>query len=229
MWTQFLRKPFWARVFIAAGCNAILGTVMECADRLGGEHADNPFHDVYALAGYVVGNLIVGLLVAALTDNSNRGFTRALWGLNPAQRSAAVDATFRGPVPDDASVLYAAIRVAAHRLNLARFWRTIWLVFVGLPILGAGVGLALGTFQPTGSKPSEWILFALLLSFMVSACYVSMTLKRRLEMLRQAWIQSPFAATTSSAPGWYPDPRDGNLLRYFDGRMWTASTHPRGR
>src|SRR5262249_16640361 len=149
------------------------------------------------LATYVIGNLIVGLLVAALTDNSNRGFTRALWALNPAQRSAAVDATFRGPVPDDASVHYAAIRVAAHRLSLARFCRTIWLVFVVLPILGAGVGLALGTFQPTDSKPSEWILSGLVLYFMVSACYVSINLKHRLEMLRQAWIQSPFATTTS--------------------------------
>ncbi len=227
MWTQILRKPFWARVFIVAGCNAILGAVMKCADWLGGHHADNPYHDVYALACYVVGNLIFGLLVAAFTSNSNQAFARALWGLNPAQRSAAVDATFRGPVPDDAPVLDAAIRVAGQRLNLARFWRTIWLVFVGLPVLVAGAQLALGTYQPTNSEPSDWIFLALLLYFMVSACYVSISLKHRVEMLRQARIQSPFGATTTSAPGWYPDPQDWNLLRYFDGRMWTASTHPR--
>jgi Protein of unknown function (DUF2510) len=27
--------------------------------------------------------------------------------------------------------------------------------------------------------------------------------------------------------GWYPDPSHPNLMRYFDGRTWTASTHPR--
>lgn len=227
MWTQFLRKPFWARVFIVAGCNAMIDTVMECGDWLGGYPPVDPYN-VYRLAGYVAGSLIFGVLVAAFTSNSNQAFTRALWGLNPAQRSAAVEATFRGPVPDDASVLYAAIRVAGQRLSLARFWRTIWLVFVGLPVLAAVIELALGTFEPAESKPSEWILFALLLYFMVSACYVSVSVKHRLEVLRQAWIQSPLGTATGSAPGWYPDPQDWSLLRYFDGGMWTASTHPRG-
>jgi hypothetical protein len=31
-----------------------------------------------------------------------------------------------------------------------------------------------------------------------------------------------------TAPGWYPDPADPNLCRYFDGRVWTSSTQPRG-
>jgi hypothetical protein len=229
MWTQFLRKPFWARVFIAAGFNAFLGIVTMCADWLGGHPPVDPYN-VYRLAGHVVGLMLVGLLVAALTGNSNLVYTRALWGLNPAQRSAAVDATFGGPVPDDASVLYAAIRVAAHRLNLARFWRTLFLVLIGANVLAVGVGLALGTIRPTistNSLPSEWISLALFLYVFVSVCYVSISVQHRLEVLRQAWSQSPVAATTT-APGWYPDPQDWNLLRYFDGRMWTASTHPRG-
>jgi Protein of unknown function (DUF2510) len=29
------------------------------------------------------------------------------------------------------------------------------------------------------------------------------------------------------APGWYPDPQDRNLMRYFDGRAWTSATAPR--
>jgi hypothetical protein len=30
-----------------------------------------------------------------------------------------------------------------------------------------------------------------------------------------------------TAPGWYPDQNDPNLVRYFDGRIWTSSTQPR--
>lgn len=28
-------------------------------------------------------------------------------------------------------------------------------------------------------------------------------------------------------PGWYPDPRDPNLARYWDGKRWTEFTGPR--
>jgi hypothetical protein len=35
-------------------------------------------------------------------------------------------------------------------------------------------------------------------------------------------------AATAGAPGWYPDPNDAGLVRYFDGRVWTSSTQPRG-
>lgn len=35
-------------------------------------------------------------------------------------------------------------------------------------------------------------------------------------------------APTGPAPGWYPDPNDSRFMRYFDGRVWTASIQPRG-
>lgn len=28
------------------------------------------------------------------------------------------------------------------------------------------------------------------------------------------------------AAGWYPDPSDPNVLRYFDGHTWTQATRP---
>ncbi len=31
----------------------------------------------------------------------------------------------------------------------------------------------------------------------------------------------------ATPPGWYPDPQAPHLLRYWDGRGWTAHTHPR--
>ena len=32
---------------------------------------------------------------------------------------------------------------------------------------------------------------------------------------------------TPSGPGWYEDPHDPLLLRYFDGVVWSAHTTPR--
>lgn len=29
-----------------------------------------------------------------------------------------------------------------------------------------------------------------------------------------------------AAAGWYPDPQNPGVMRYFDGRMWTASIQP---
>ena len=39
-------------------------------------------------------------------------------------------------------------------------------------------------------------------------------------------VQQP-VVTSGLAPGWYPDQNDPNLMRYFDGRVWTAQTEPR--
>lgn len=39
-----------------------------------------------------------------------------------------------------------------------------------------------------------------------------------------AW-QTPPAPT--SAPGWYADLSDPNVVRYFDGRAWTSATRSR--
>ncbi|HZC53411.1 MAG TPA: DUF2510 domain-containing protein, partial [Mycobacterium sp.] len=37
----------------------------------------------------------------------------------------------------------------------------------------------------------------------------------------------PFAAPTrASQPGWYADPRDPDLVRWWDGYQWTPATKP---
>jgi hypothetical protein len=38
----------------------------------------------------------------------------------------------------------------------------------------------------------------------------------------------PPTQQAAAASGWYPDPNDPNLTRYFDGRDWTSATAPRG-
>lgn len=35
------------------------------------------------------------------------------------------------------------------------------------------------------------------------------------------------APQSAVKPGWYPDPHDPSLLRYYDGQAWTAHTQPR--
>jgi len=35
------------------------------------------------------------------------------------------------------------------------------------------------------------------------------------------------ATSTSAQPGWYPDPSDATLQRYWDGVAWAATSHPR--
>jgi len=37
----------------------------------------------------------------------------------------------------------------------------------------------------------------------------------------------PPAQPADVAPGWYPDPNDPNVMRYFDGRNWTSQTSSR--
>jgi hypothetical protein len=36
----------------------------------------------------------------------------------------------------------------------------------------------------------------------------------------------PAAASGGLSPGWYPDQQDPSLMRYYDGRVWTAQTQP---
>jgi hypothetical protein len=37
----------------------------------------------------------------------------------------------------------------------------------------------------------------------------------------------PGGPALNAQAGWYPAPDNVNLVRYFDGRQWTASTQPR--
>jgi hypothetical protein len=42
-------------------------------------------------------------------------------------------------------------------------------------------------------------------------------------VVRQAPAPAPAGGL---APGWYPDQNDPSLMRYYDGRVWTAQTQP---
>ena len=40
-------------------------------------------------------------------------------------------------------------------------------------------------------------------------------------------VTRPAPLKPAAPPGWYTDPQDANLLRYFDGSTWTHRTAPR--
>jgi hypothetical protein len=227
MWTRILLKPFWVRALASAGVLAIVEVADWCARGLPADPHESSLSWLFTLVGRVVALAIFGVLVAAFTSTSNGILTNALTGLDPAQRSAAVAASFRGPVPVDAPVRDAAIRVAWRRLQSARFWRVLWLVLLGLGTLSWLMPRFVWKQGTPGWDIDDWINFAIVLCFTVAAWYVSLSVKHRLQTLGPTQIQSPFGTATSFAPGWYLDPHDRNLMRYFDGRMWTSSTHPR--
>lgn len=41
------------------------------------------------------------------------------------------------------------------------------------------------------------------------------------------YVKSNANSRPTTPPGWYPDPQDANLVRYFDGTTWTQQTAPR--
>ncbi len=186
MWTRILLQPSWVRGLAVAGVYAIAAAVSWCASWLAG---DAQWPGLSAFAGQVAGIIIFGLVVAVLTTSSHRAYAIDLAGLDPARRSAAVDASFHGPVPADASVRDAAIGVTERRLRRARFWRVMWLIGVGMGVLSLVIWIFRSEVslwrQAAAWDPGDWINFAIILGFAVGAWYASISAKHRLQTLRQ--------------------------------------------
>lgn len=182
MWTRILLMPWRQRAFVAAGVDAVLNMPDWLVRGLGPDP-----HELwlFALLHKVMGIAIFGLVVAACTQNSHRAYTNALAGLDPAQRLAALEASFGGPVPVDAPVRDAAIRVTRRRLTVARSWRVVGLILVGLLLVGV---LQLAAHPALSTRLSEldaadWFDIALAFGLAVTACYASLNAEHRLQLL----------------------------------------------
>jgi hypothetical protein len=179
MWTRLLLKPWWARALASAGVSAVLVALGWCARWM----ASDLYPDVLStLAMHVASIVVFGLLVAVCTTSSHRAYFIDLAGLDPVRRSAAVDASFRGPVPADASVRDVAIRVTQRRLKRAKFWRVFWLVLFCLAVATDVLGLVRSGTAP---KADDLMWDAVYLGLTVAAWYVSVSVKHRLQLLRQ--------------------------------------------
>jgi len=176
MWTRIVLKPWWTRALTAAGVFAIVVAAGWCARGL---PADPPESWLFTLAKHIASIMIFGLLAAAFTSNSHNVYTNALAGLDPAQRSAAVDAAFRGPVPGDARVRDAAIRVAGCRIYSARSWR----VMLILTVPAAGAAVATDAWQSWSLR--DWICAAAVLGVTASAWYEWLRAQHRIQTLRE--------------------------------------------
>ena len=65
----------------------------------------------------------------------------------------------------------------------------------------------------------------------LAVCLVAfgiVVLVRKLAKPKSSSPQGISNASTGASPGWYPDPNESSLMRYFDGQAWTAETQPRG-
>ncbi len=72
-----------------------------------------------------------------------------------------------------------------------------------------------------------WILILIAIIAVVVAVVRSVARPREAAVVEQPVVrqQAPPAAS-GLAPGWYPDQNDPSLMRYYDGRVWTAQTQP---
>lgn len=97
-----------------------------------------------------------------------------------------------------------------------------WLVAI-LSLLAAGVAAFVIDFALT-NHPGFLAVFGVIPAAIVGCVVLIPKLTKPKSVNR---YNTPGAAPTGRAPGWYPDQNDPSLLRYFDGRMWTSSTQPR--
>jgi hypothetical protein len=71
-----------------------------------------------------------------------------------------------------------------------------------------------------------WILILLVIIAAVVAVVRAMTRPRGAAVVEQPVARQAPPAASGLAPGWYPDQNDPSLMRYYDGRVWTAQTAP---
>lgn len=77
-----------------------------------------------------------------------------------------------------------------------------------------------------------WILILIAIVAVVVAVARAMSRPRAEQPVERPVVEQPVVqqqpvATSGLAPGWYPDQQNMNLMRYYDGRVWTAQTEPR--
>ena len=74
-----------------------------------------------------------------------------------------------------------------------------------------------------------WVLVLIAIIAAVVAVIRALSRPRGHTVVEQAPVarQEPApAASGGLSPGWYPDQQDPSLMRYYDGRVWTAQTQP---
>ncbi|MDT5093949.1 MAG: hypothetical protein QOH60_3312 [Mycobacterium sp.] len=92
----------------------------------------------------------------------------------------------------------------------------------------------MGPSHTSYSSNSPWVFAAvigvILIVFTISAVFAIRRWIRIARIAREALTEGRRAHDSGEPvrpPGWYEDPVDTTLMRYFDGKSWTQTTAPR--
>jgi hypothetical protein len=193
-------QPWWARALLwAVGVGGVFAAT-KCVQVLLGRRLD-PWRMVTVV---VVLAVLVGLAAAAATHRRHRAYLEALEALSPTDQLVAIDASWRGPVPDDIGVRDAAIRAAAIRLGAARGSMRFR---IGAAILYS-LGLAYEKFvspflDGTASDPqvpAAATFLAVIIGSGLSAWYVARHSRRRIMVLKAATVGREVAGDGAAPP-----------------------------
>jgi Protein of unknown function (DUF2510) len=71
-----------------------------------------------------------------------------------------------------------------------------------------------------------WILILVVIIAVILAVVRAVGGARGSTVVEQPVARQAPPAAGGLTPGWYPDQNDPSLMRYYDGRVWTAQTQP---
>ncbi|VBA58544.1 hypothetical protein [Mycobacterium attenuatum] len=148
MLNRIVLKRWWVRALASAGVYAMALVTDWCVRGLVTGRFQPWLFTPFTGACIVV----FGVAAAALTSASHRVYADALAGLDAAQRSAAIDASVRGPVPADPRVRGAAAGITARRVYSFAHWRPSSRVLVVLMAVVAALGRYCIRGHPVGTS-----------------------------------------------------------------------------
>ncbi|MEZ0364894.1 hypothetical protein ACAG26_14485 [Mycobacterium sp. pUA109] len=169
--------PWWARfVILACLCAAGL-SLLAAFGSVGGSWSQ-------AAPGIALVSLAVGAVGTAASQRGHRAYTDAVDGLSAADRSAALTALLRGPLPTAPAVRAATTRVGKVYLDAAeRSWSMIVVTAPILILLFAVVAVAeVQAGEPTAAAPYG-VLALLIAAGTAWSWYMPRQVRRRLDLL----------------------------------------------
>lgn len=83
-------------------------------------------------------------------------------------------------------------------------------------------------YRNAGTEKLTWVLVLVLAGWIGALVWQFGSTRQRVLAASPAvqWAMMPAQADVGAPPGWYPDPQQPAMLRWWDGRVWTAHRQP---